>query len=151
MKMKNIIMSGIAAMTLFTACNDSFLEKNPIGTLGETNAFQTYDNFKSYMYNCYGLFTDARIYTNFSGGSYYSGGQWSSDYYAGIMTTRDNSFNPYAYDGISVTTSSYNWNFYYPRVVNIMLSHLNDDNLTEDEKRHWRSVGYFSTPGGIWN
>ena len=41
MKMKNIIMSGIAAMTLFTACNDSFLEKNPIGTLGETNAFQT--------------------------------------------------------------------------------------------------------------
>ena len=111
MKMKNIIMSGIAAMTLFTACNDSFLEKNPIGTSGETNAFQTYDNFKSYMYNCYGLFTDARIYTNFSGGSYYSGGQWSSDYHAGIMTARDNSFNPYAYDGISVTPSSDNWNF----------------------------------------
>ena len=97
MKVKNIILSGVAALSVFTACNDDFLEKNPIGSLGESNAFQTYDNFKSYMYNCYGLFTDSRIYTNFSGDSYYWGGQWSSDYYAGIMTTRDNSFNPYAY------------------------------------------------------
>lgn len=143
MKVKNIILSGVAALSVFTACNDDFLEKNPIGSLGESNAFQTYDNFKSYMYNCYGLFTDSRIYTNFSGDSYYWGGQWSSDYYAGIMTTRDNSFNPYAYGSLSQTTSSTNWNFQYPRIVNIMLSHLDDGNLTENEKKHWRSVGYF--------
>ena len=83
MKIKNLILSGVAAMSVLTACNDSFLEKNPVGTLGESNAFQTYDNFKAYMYNCYGLFTDSRIYTNFSGGSYYWGGQYSSDFYAG--------------------------------------------------------------------
>ena len=73
MKVKNLIAGGIAALSVLTACNDSFLDKAPIGSLGESNAFQTYDNFKAYMYNCYSLFTDKRIYTNFSGGSYYWG------------------------------------------------------------------------------
>ena len=45
MKVKNIILSGVAALSVFTACNDDFLEKNPIGSLGESTAFQTYDNF----------------------------------------------------------------------------------------------------------
>ena len=143
MKVKNLIAGGIAALSVLTACNDSFLDKAPIGSLGESNAFQTYDNFKAYMYNCYSLFTDKRIYTNFSGGSYYWGGQWNSDYYAGIMTTRDNAFNPYAYGSKSVTTSSDEWDFAYPRIVNIMLSHLEGSQLTESEKKHWRSVGYF--------
>ena len=143
MKVKNIILSGVAAMSVLTACNDSFLDKTPVGTLGESNAFQTYDNFRAYMYNCYPLFTDSRIYTNFSGGSYYWGGQYASDFYAGIMTNRENSKNPYAYGSKTVTTSSSNWNFAYPRTVNIMLSHLDDGNLTATEKAHWRSVGYF--------
>ena len=143
MKVKNLILSGVAAMSVLTACNDSFLEKNPIGSLGESNAFQTYDNFRAYMYNCYGLFTDSRIYTNFSGGSYYWGGQYQSDFRAGIMTNREESKNPYAYGTKTVTTSSSDWNFSYPRIVNIMLSHLDDSKLTEKEKAHWRSVGYF--------
>ncbi|MBO5252300.1 MAG: RagB/SusD family nutrient uptake outer membrane protein [Bacteroidaceae bacterium] len=143
MKIKNLILSGVAALSVFTSCNDSFLEREPVGTLGESNAFLTYDNFKAYMYNCYGMFTDARIYTNFSGGSYYWGGQYSSDFYAGIMTNREDSKNPYAYGTKTVTTSSSNWNFSYPRTINIMLSHLDSSNLTETEKAHWRSVGYF--------
>ena len=143
MKVKNLILSGVAAISVLTACNDSFLEKNPVGTLGESNAFQTYDNFKAYMYNCYGLFTDSRIYTNFSGGTYYYGGQYSSDFYAGIMTNRDNSRNPYAYGTMSQTTSSSNWNFSYIRTINIMLSHLDGSLLNDTEKAHWRSVGYF--------
>lgn len=137
-------MSGCFVIaSVLTGCNDSFLEKTPLTSLGESNAFQTYDNFKAYMYNCYSLFTDSRIYTNFSGGSYYWGGQWLSDYYSGIMTTRDNSFNPYAYGSLSITTSSSNWNFSYPRTVNIMLGHLDNGQLTTEEKVHWRAVGYF--------
>lgn len=143
MKIRYFIAICIALSSVFTACNDSFLEKEPLTGLTETNAFQTYDNFKAYMNPCYALFTDARIYTNFSGGSYYWGGQWSSDYYAGVMTTRDNMQNPYAYQTVSATTSSNAWDFEYPRRVNIMLSHLNDGNLTEEQQRHWRSVGYF--------
>ena len=41
MKIKNLILSGVAALSVFTSCNDSFLEREPVGTLGESNAFLT--------------------------------------------------------------------------------------------------------------
>lgn len=144
MKTKAYIAAAfIALSSLFVACNDDYLEKLPVTSLTEQNAFQTYDNFKAYMNPCYSLFTNSTILTNFSGGSYYWGGQWASDYYAGVMTTRDNSFNPYAYQNITTTTTSGAWSFSWIRSINIMLSHLGDGNLTEAEQRHWRSVGYF--------
>ena len=59
------------------------------------------------------------------------------------MTNREESKNPYAYGTKTVTTSSTNWDFSYPRIINIMLSHLDSSQLTETEKAHWRSVGYF--------
>lgn len=142
MKLKHIIL-GIAGAAAMTACNDDYLEKYPITNLTEENAFQTYDNFRSYMYNCYGIFTNGNILTNHSGGSYYWGGLWSSDYWAGLMTTRDNSQNPYAYQTITQTTTSGAWDFTNIRRVNIMLSHLDGSELNDAEKRHWRSVGYF--------
>lgn len=58
MKIKKILSTAFVILSLLTACNDDFMEKYPLTSLGESNAFQTYDNFKSYMYNCYGLFTD---------------------------------------------------------------------------------------------
>ena len=143
MTLKKLIWGLLLALPVLASCNDSFLEKNPVGKLGESNAFLTYDNFKAYMYNCYPLFTDKRIYTNFSGDRYHYGGQRLSDCYAGIMTTRDNMSNPYAYGSRSAVTASNDWNFSYPRIVNIMLSHLDGSYLTDAEKRHWRSVGYF--------
>ena len=81
-----VIAAAIIATVsgVFSSCNDDFLEKLPVTSLTEKNAFQTYDNFKAYMNPCYSLFTDGNIMTNFSGGSYSWGGQWSSDYYSGI-------------------------------------------------------------------
>lgn len=141
MKIKNII-SAFACAALLVGCNDDYLEKNPVTALTEDNAFQTYDNFKAYMYQCYNIFTDSRIYTNLSGNTYYYG-PFYGDYYAGLMTTRDNIQNPYAYQTVTVTNSSTNWDFTYPRKVNIMLSHLGSSSMTEAQKEHWRSVGYF--------
>lgn len=140
-----VIAAAIIATVsgVFSSCNDDFLEKLPVTSLTEKNAFQTYDNFKAYMNPCYSLFTDGNIMTNFSGGSYYWGGQWSSDYYSGIMTTRDNSFNPYGYQTITTRNTHGSWSFGWIRSINIMLSHLGDGVLTETEQRHWRSVGYF--------
>ena len=68
MKLKNIATAFAIASTLM-ACNDSFMERNPVTSLTEENAFQTYDNFKAYMYQCYNLFTDKRITSNFCGNS----------------------------------------------------------------------------------
>lgn len=133
----------VAAGVSLTSCNDDFLERYPQTSLTEQNAFQTYENFQSYMYQSYNLFTNANIFTNFSGGSYYWGGQWTSDYNSGLMTNREGSHNPYAWQNITPSTTSGVWNFAEIRRINIMLEHLDDANLTDAEKRHWRSVGYF--------
>ena len=87
MKSKNtkIIASLVAAALTWSSCNDNFLERLPKTSPNETNAFLTYDNYRAYVYPLYGMFTDGRIMTNFSG-TYYNAGQWYSDYYAGIMT-----------------------------------------------------------------
>lgn len=126
-----------------TACNDGFLEKEPIGTLVESNAFTTYDNFKAYMYQCYSLFTDKRIATNYSGTQYQANGQYYADHNSGIMSDRDLWQNPYAMQTVPTVTNSTNWDFAPIRTVNIMLSHINDGALTVAEREHWRSVGYF--------
>lgn len=142
MKLKNILAVLAIAPALWS-CNDDFMEKLPVTALTEANAFQTYDNFRAYMYPRYGIFTNSNIMTNYSGGSYYYGGQWLSDRYAGIMTTRDNNENPYGFQTLSTVTSSGVWNFSEIRAINIMLSHLGESSLKENEKKHWRSVGYF--------
>lgn len=144
MKKTRYMALGAAALSLVAAsCNDDYLELYPKTTMTEQNAFRTYDNYRAFAYNLYSMFVDSRIYTNFSGNSYYQGGQWASDFYAGIMTTREDSRNPYAYGGITSTTSSSNWDFSYVRTANIMLSHLDDGALTPAEKAHWRAVAYF--------
>lgn len=145
--MKRIIilnkLFSLAALALLCSCNDGFLDKYPTGTLVESNAFLTYDNYKAYMYQCYSLFTDNRIGTNFSGGKYQQNGQWYSDHFSGIMSDRDLWQNPYAMQTVAVVTSSNYWDFKPIRTVNIMLSHIDDGKLTDKERRHWKSVGYF--------
>ena len=138
-KILYIISLGLA----LTSCNDSFMEREPVGSLVESNAFTSYDNFRAYMYKCYGLFTDGRIMTNNSGAYYHNNGQYLSDHYSGLMTDRDLWKNPYAYQTINTVTASNNWDFSSIRSINIMLSHLEDGALTEEQQRHWRSVGYF--------
>ena len=56
-------------LTLFTGmtlpgCNDSFLEKYPVTSLTEENAFQSYDNFKAFMWPCYEMFSNTNIDTS---------------------------------------------------------------------------------------
>lgn len=142
MTMKKICYISCLVLGL-SACNDSFMEREPVGTLVESNAFRTYENYRAYMYKCYGLFTDGRIMTNQSGTQYNQNGQYYSDLYSGLLTDRDLRRNPYAYQEVTTVTSSNNWDFSPIRAINIMLSHLNDGYLTEVQQKHWRSVGYF--------
>ena len=46
MKKILLFLTLFTGMTL-TGCNDSFLEKYPVTSLTEENAFQSYDNFKA--------------------------------------------------------------------------------------------------------
>ena len=136
--MKKIPQAAIcllsALVLLLSSCDKDFLERYPSGSLVESNAFQTYDNYRAYMYKCYGLFTDKRILTNYSVGWYHCNGQYYSDHFSGIMGDRDLWENPYAMQTVATVTSSSYWDFGPIRSVNIMLSHLDDGYLTETEQ-----------------
>ena len=141
MKIKNILAVGLLAASGLTSCNDDFLERLPVTDLTEDNAFETYGNFKAYMYQCYGLFTDGRIMTNQNGN--YSNSQITSDFNSGIMSRRGKQLNPYAYQTKTVVTKADTWDFSYIRKINIMLDHLATSKMNDADKKHWRSVGYF--------
>ena len=130
-------------MTL-TGCNDSFLEKYPVTSLTEENAFQSYDNFKAFMWPCYEMFSNTNIATSTTAigrNSHYLG-----DVYAGYLEQRGaSSQNKYAFQTVTNATSGNGWNFSsFIRRINIMLSHVDDSNMTEEEiaKARWEAEVY---------
>ena len=139
--MKKVMIALLAGALTLTACNDDFLEKYPVTDLTEGNAFKEYDNFKAFMNPCYEMFTNTTIMTSINNS--YLNAQFYGDWYGGLVTHRDNSRNPYAYETITATSDGGGWNFGYIRRINIMLSHLNDGALTPEQAAHWRSVGFF--------
>lgn len=135
------VVSGLA----FAGCNDSFLDKTPITDLTEDNAFNSYDNFKNFMWPCYEMFVNTTIRTSTRGNGWGTGGQYEGDVDAGYLNKRSPSgFNQFAYQTKGSTASGNGWDFSsYIRRVNIMLSHIEESDMTEAEKEHWQAVGYF--------
>lgn len=135
------VVSGLA----FAGCNDSFLDKTPITDLTEDNAFNSYDNFKNFMWPCYKMFVNTTIRTSTRDNGWGTGGQYEGDVDAGYLNKRSPSgFNQFAYQTKGSTASGNGWDFSsYIRRVNIMLSHIEESDMTEAEKEHWQAVGYF--------
>lgn len=135
------VVSGLA----FAGCNDSFLDKTPITDLTEDNAFNSYDNFKNFMWPCYEMFVNTTIRTSTRDNGWGTGGQYEGDVDAGYLNKRSPSgFNQFAYQTKGSTASGNGWDFSsYIRRVNIMLSHIEESDMTEVEKEHWQAVGYF--------
>ena len=138
--MKKIIYTIFIAILLF-ACNDSYLDKLPKTSLTEETAFLSYDNYRSFMYPCYNLFTNSYIYTNMA--DYAAASTGNGEFAAGMQTRKGLAQNKWAYGTLTSTTSSDAWNFEYIRRINIMLSHLGDGVLSDVEAKHWKAVGYF--------
>lgn len=142
--MKKLVISLVilAGMSL-SGCNDSFLEKTPVTDLTEDNAFNSYDNFKAFMWPCYEMFTNNTIRTSLNGWG--QNGQYKGDMDAGYFEQKyEDGYNDFAYQTIASTASGNGWDFKaFIRRVNIMLSHIDGSTMTEAQKNHWRSVGYF--------
>lgn len=126
----------------FTGCNDSFLDKFPVNKPTEENVFNSYDNFKAFMWPCYDMFSNNNIATSLGNNgqdSYYRG-----DVNAGYLERKStSSFNAYAYQTVSSVTTGNGWDFGYVRRVNMMLSQLDPSTMSNEEKDHGRSIGYF--------
>lgn len=142
--MKKVILSLTLFMgVLLTGCNDSFLEKYPVTDLTEGNAFKSYDNFKAFTWPCYEMFSNKTIATSITAigrESHYVG-----DINAGYLNRRGaSSQNQYAFQTVSSVTTGNGWDFQtFIRRINIMLSHIDESEMTEAEKNHWKAVGYF--------
>lgn len=144
--MKKIYLSAaVIAVISLAGCNDDFLEKYPVTDLTEENAFVSYDNFKSFMWPCYEVFTNTVFATSTNPNGPGTGGQYEGDVDAGYLVHRGQSaYNPYAFQTIASVSSGNGWDFSgVLRRVNIMDSHIDDSSMTQEEKDHWRSVGYF--------
>lgn len=139
--MKKYIILLLIAVSV-VACNDDFLEKEPKTSLTEGNAFETYDNFKAFTFPLYEMFINNTIATSLNNG-FAQNGAYLGDVRAGYLTTRFN-YNPYAFQTISTASTGNGWNFGYIRRINIMLANIDGaGQLTQQEKDHWRAVGYF--------
>lgn len=141
MKTVKLVYGLLLAAGLSGCMNDDFLERQPLGTPTELSAFETYDNFLSYAYGLYETF-DALSY--------------DAD-----ITSDDISYNSVRGSGESKwiqllkvpptdetekdeTQRATPWNYYgFIRRVNLMLDNIDESQLAEVEKEHWRSVGYF--------
>ena len=142
MKKLFISLAILAGMT-FSGCNDSFLEKVPVTDLTEDNAFNSYDNFKAFMWPCYEMFTDNTIRTSLKNTA--QDGNYKGDMTAGYMEQKyESGYNDFAYQTVASVASGNGWNFSsFIRRINIMLSHIDGSSMTEAQKNHWRAMGYF--------
>ena len=135
---KNIIIGAFAALTLgLTGCED-FLTKTPLDELTESTAFKTYDNFKTYSWKLYEYFD------GFPTDGGYTPANISSEYNSdNMINAQSGGESAYAYQLKSVPSTSSSWNFSYIRNVNLMLQNIDNSEMGDTEKEHWRSVGYF--------
>lgn len=120
------------------SCNNDFLDELPQDKYTEQTAFRSYDNFKTYAWSLYNIF---------SSGNHLQRIQNSGSLYAGDVEAnylyRPNERNRWAWQTVSAENAPGGWDYSYIRTVNIMLDNIDGSDMTEAEKEHWRSVGLF--------
>lgn len=125
------------------SCNDDFLDKTPRAALTEETVFTNYETFRTYSWGLYDVFTNGNILKRPGVAGYSSAIAYNGDIYAGYLMRRDGAGNPYAFQAIGNAAAGNGWNFNYVRRVNLMLDNIDQSDMNDADKRHWRSVGYF--------
>ncbi len=139
---------GIVVILIFWSCNDSYLEKYPLDSLTEKTAFVTAENFRTFSWSFYGALTIStgststeRFYRHYN----VQQGLYNGDFLAGYLGWRNKNV-----DGnqmrtqLKVTGASGNgWDFTEIRRCNLMLQNIDGSQMSEADKEHYRSVGYF--------
>lgn len=134
--MKTYIL-GLGLCLCMTSClNDGFLDIDPKDRQTEQTAFTSYDNFKMYSWGLYEIFYG---YGNNQDMNFFKG-EYEADNM--IRAVKGNE-GQYAYQKAKVNATDSDWDYDYIRKVNLMLDNVDDSEMSDTEKEHWRSVGYF--------
>ncbi|MGC4235303.1 MAG: RagB/SusD family nutrient uptake outer membrane protein [Niabella sp.] len=135
--MKNLI-NYIVIIIVLTSCNKDFLDRYPLDQQTEVTAFKTYDNFKTYSWNLYGYFDGFP-----ADGGYLPVNIEEEQYSDNMIYAFAGYKSPYAFQTYSEPSSGGGWDFSYIRRVNLLIDNVDKSAMSETDKGHWRSVGYF--------
>ncbi len=131
---------GIVAVLALWGCNKEYLDKYPLDSLTEQTAFVTADNFRTFSWSFYSALTNTGYRTYDANLDLYNG-----DFLAGYLGWRNKTV-----DGnqmrtqLKVTGATGNgWSFSEIRRCNLMLQNINGSKMSQADKDHYRSVGYF--------
>jgi len=146
--MKKNILTIALLILVFTACKKEYLDKKPIDQLTDATAFITYDNFKTYTWGLYDYMSGYGNSANQYPGTFTSQ-EFNSDNFSQTLTGGQSAYAtgsktvPATAGGATSSQQVSGWNFSYLRRVNIMLDHIDGSEMSQTDKDHWRSVGYF--------
>ncbi|WP_018629021.1 RagB/SusD family nutrient uptake outer membrane protein [Niabella aurantiaca] len=137
--MKKFKLYILSFLLLGASCSDKFLDELPADAFTEGTAFISYDNFKTYSWSLYEIFSDPSHLQRIAGDiTALPEGDVEANY-----LYNSNGRNRWAWQTVTAETPPAGWNFAYIRKVNIMLRNIDRSAMTEPEKEHWRAVGLF--------
>jgi SusD family. len=131
-----------------TSCNDEFLDLAPKGAITDATACKSFQSCTDYELSFYDVFNG---YTLFQGPSPVSDafGTSTRDLYSSILTNYGSGWNTisngYADQRITVpvTSSAYSNPYYWIRMCNIMLSHIEEPNVSDEQRTYLEAVARF--------
>lgn len=136
MKLYNLInkIVSIGMLLAVSGCNN-FLDVLPKDQLNTENAFTTYENIRTYANQFYEVFDGYSNAAVFDSERDTDLGAWS----------RRNSFSNWIWRTVPVPTNTEEYSIPFRRIrsINIMLDNLEKSDISQKEKDHWKSVGYF--------
>lgn len=131
----------LLTMIVLGACKRDFLDKYPKDRLTEETAFISYDNFRTYAWSLYDLFESAThvqyVNTTAAEGCLYNG-----DFQSGLLQNKSLARNPWAWQLVTPENAG-GWDFTFIRRANVMLDHIDQSQMSDADKNHWRAVGLF--------
>lgn len=132
--MKKISILLFSLLIAVTSCNDDILDKLPIDTLVEETTFTSDQNFKTFSWG---------FYTVFSG---YALNAANSEFKGDLMLRSNGSQgDSWLWQRRTVPTGDGLWNSAYRNIrrANIMLGNTDNGSLTDSQSKHWESVALF--------
>jgi starch-binding outer membrane protein, SusD/RagB family len=137
-KIAPVIIVGL----LLFSCNEDFLDLKPKDRLTPLSTFASNENIESYTWQFYQYFPAYEEDKNLDNGQSFIDTERHTD--LGVWSQR-NAESPWIWQKVEVPSSSSDYNTPYSRIraCNILLENLDEANISDTDKKHWRSVAYF--------
>lgn len=127
--MKKIYIFLILVLLGLPGC-DEYLDRKNLDTFDESNFWTSEGNLRLYAQGFYtSYFTGYG--SGYTWGDFFTGGAWSDEYSSSSIWTQN------------TATAGNGWTFTWVRRINIMIARIDNMQITDEAKNHWRGIGRF--------